>query len=283
MAWKLTGDLERYLAAFGEQIRARPVIHTVELTVLETLRACGSHTYGDSPPVFGWHEPPAGPADGAFLQTPPYPLLLTALPPGSAADLVSTLRAHGAEVPGVNAAEDDAAEFATAWSAAAGRVPEVFQRTRLFRLAGLRPPKPPPGSARAAREADRELLESWLRAFGAEAGALGGTSRVAETVSDRLSYGGLMLWESGSRPVSMAGLTRQVAGVTRIGPVYTPPELRGRGYGGAITAAVSQAALGRGAADVVLFTDLANPVSNALYQRLGYRAVEDRVVLTFRS
>jgi predicted GNAT family acetyltransferase len=63
--------------------------------------------------------------------------------------------------------------------------------------------------------------------------------------------------------------------------VYTPPGLRGRGYGGAVTAAVTRAALDAGAEDVVLFTDLANPISNALYQRLGYRPVEDRSLVEF--
>jgi predicted GNAT family acetyltransferase len=70
--------------------------------------------------------------------------------------------------------------------------------------------------------------------------------------------------------------------MARIGPVYTPPELRGRGYAGGATAAVSQAALDAGVREVVLYTDLANPVSNALYERLGYRAVEDRVILSFQ-
>jgi predicted GNAT family acetyltransferase len=71
--------------------------------------------------------------------------------------------------------------------------------------------------------------------------------------------------------------------MVRVGPVYTPPELRGHGYAGAATAAVSQAALDDGIREVVLYTDLANPTSNALYQRLGYRPVEDRVVLSFTS
>jgi FR47-like protein len=64
-------------------------------------------------------------------------------------------------------------------------------------------------------------------------------------------------------------------------PVYTPPALRGHGYAAGVTAAVSQAALDAGVEEVVLYTDLANPVSNALYERLGYRAVEDRVLLSF--
>jgi predicted GNAT family acetyltransferase len=31
----------------------------------------------------------------------------------------------------------------------------------------------------------------------------------------------------------------------------------------------------------VLFTDLANPTTNAIYQQIGYRPVEDRVILRF--
>ena len=72
--------------------------------------------------------------------------------------------------------------------------------------------------------------------------------------------------------------------MVRILIVYTPPEHRGRGYGGAATTVVTRQALDAGRiGDVVLFTDLANPTSNALYQRLGYRPVEDRVVVEFSS
>ena len=72
-------------------------------------------------------------------------------------------------------------------------------------------------------------------------------------------------------------------GFAWVGPVYTPPGKRRRGYAGAVTVAVSQLALDRGGEQVVLFTDLANPTSNALYQRIGYRPVEDRLVLSFES
>jgi len=70
-------------------------------------------------------------------------------------------------------------------------------------------------------------------------------------------------------------------GTLAAGPVHTPPERRRQGYAGAVATAVSQVALDDGADHVVLFTDLANPTSNALYQRLGYRPVEDRVALRF--
>jgi predicted GNAT family acetyltransferase len=74
------------------------------------------------------------------------------------------------------------------------------------------------------------------------------------------------------------GRTRISAGMIRLGPVFTPVERRSQGYGGAVTAAVSAAAQ-QLADEVLLFTDLTNPVSNAIYQRLGYRPVHDRWVI----
>jgi GNAT superfamily N-acetyltransferase len=118
-------------------------------------------------------------------------------------------------------------------------------------------------------------------AFGREANDLGGPADQAPVVRDRLSHGGVMLWVAGGVPVSVAAASRQVAGMIRVGPVYTPPELRGHGYASAATAALSRQALAAGAEEVVLYTDLANPVANSIYQRIGYRPLEDRVLLAF--
>jgi predicted GNAT family acetyltransferase len=128
--------------------------------------------------------------------------------------------------------------------------------------------------------ADGELLEAWLGAFSRELD--GEAPTIPGMVADRIGYGGLILWEDEGVPVSLAGLTRPARGTVRVGPVYTPPGHRRRGYGAAVTAAASRAALDGGAAAVVLFTDLANPTSNFLYQRLGYRHIEDRVVVGFK-
>jgi predicted GNAT family acetyltransferase len=72
----------------------------------------------------------------------------------------------------------------------------------------------------------------------------------------------------------MAAQRVPIAGTARIGPVYTPPEQRGHGYGSAVTAAATRAILACPAVPL-LFTDMANPVSNTIYQRLGYRPVGD--------
>ncbi len=281
MAWTLTESLDSYLASAGEFLRSRPVQHTIQLSAAESLRIGGAFAFGETAPLFGWWRSAEGQVTAALLHTPPYQLLVTPLPGDSAQPLAEELAGRGRRLAGVSGEQGDAAAFAAAWSKLTGAGWREFRRSRLFRLGQLRPPAPvPDGAARVATGADRELLETWLRAVTAELADLAAPG--PGMVADRLSHGGLTLWKAGGAAVSMAGVHRPVAGVVRVGPVYTPPETRGRGYGGAVTAAVSQAALDAGAADVVLFTDLANPTSNALYQRLGYRPVEDRVVLEFQ-
>jgi GNAT superfamily N-acetyltransferase len=281
MPWQLTRDIGEFTAAAGGYLRADPVRNTVPLSVLAALHGSGLAAYGDTSPVFGWHVsaggPESGTVDGAVLQTPPHPLLVAGFPPGSAADLI---RALGDRAPdGANMPADDTAEFSAAWAAATGGGVHVHHRMRLFRLAGLVPPDPPaPGCARAPGPDDFDLLVRWTEAFGAETATAGDAVR---EVREHLSYGGITLW-AGDRPAAMAMLSREVAGVCRVGTVYTPPGRRGRGYGGAVTAAVSQQALDAGAADIVLYTDLANPTSNALYQRLGFGPVADRTSLDLR-
>jgi predicted GNAT family acetyltransferase len=141
----------------------------------------------------------------------------------------------------------------------------------------MEPDPAPPGAARVAGEADRALLVDRFAAFGRDVGEE--PAEVAAEVDRRM--GRLRLWEVDGEPVSMAGSTRPSSGMVRVNAVYTPPRRRRHGYAAAVTAAVTRAALEAGASDAVLFTDLANPTSNAVYARLGYRPVEDRTLLIF--
>ena len=280
MTWTLTEDVVEYLAAAGDFLRSRAAENTVILTATEAIRARGATAFGPDDPLFGWWAAPGGPVTAAFMHTPPYGLALTTMPAEVAAALAGALADRGRFPAGVSASTDVGPSFAAAWELRTGQPARVGRRMRLFRLGRLLPPDPPPGRARLAAPADSGLLLDWLEAFRQEADP--GAGPAAEgMVADRLSYGGLTLWETGDGPVSLAGVTRAVAGQARIGPVYTPPARRGQGFGGAVTAAVSQAARNAGVAEVLLYTDLANPTSNALYQRLGYEPVSDGVLLVF--
>jgi hypothetical protein len=277
MGWHLTTSAGEFLGTAGDFLRSRPVENTVPLTAATTLRDRGPHHFGPDDPVFGWFIDGDGAVTGAFLQTPPFPLLLTAVPEDSLAALAGLLGDR--PLPAVNALTADAETFAEHWCARTGAQPAKGRQSRLFRLGTLIPPDPPPGAARVAGPDDRALLLDWFLAFQRD---IGEEARdVTDLVDDMLSYRGLTLWEVDGTPVSMAGTTRPEAGMVRVMAVYTPREQRARGYGGAVTTAVTRAALDAGAGDVVLFTDLANPTSNALYQRLGYRPVEDRSIVEF--
>ena len=96
----------------------------------------------------------------------------------------------------------------------------------------------------------------------------------------RIAGGLVWIWHDDG-PVAMAAFTPAVAGVSRIGAVFTPDEHRRRGYAAACTAAVTQAALDAGADRCILYTQLGNPQSNAIYRRLGYRPVQELIHYAF--
>jgi GNAT superfamily N-acetyltransferase len=310
MGWRTTGDVAEFLAAAGPFLRGDRVRNTVLLTVTETMRVNPPFSLagpGADPawlPLFGWWtgeapEAPEAPeagetpeaaeaaeaADaavgGAFLHTPPFPVLLSAVPTAPAASLAASVLA-ARPLGGVNASPEAAAAFAAAWREITGGRVATRRRERLYRLAELSWPDPrPDGAPRLADERDAALITDWFGAFTREVNEFALNADYAAAVRERLGYQGFTVWEDGGRPVSLAGVTRRVAGMTRVGPVYTPPESRGHGYGSAVTAAASERARAAGAEEVLLFTDLANPVSNSIYQHIGYQPVEDRVVLSF--
>lgn len=134
-----------------------------------------------------------------------------------------------------------------------------------------------PGTARLAGPTDVPVLAEWRAAFAAEVHGGWRDPGTSEDVVRRSLRSGAaeLLWEVDGRPVAQATARPVIADMSRIGPVYTLPGHRGRGFGAAVTAAATRWATGQGAGRVVLFTDLANPTSNALYPRLGYRPVCD--------
>jgi RimJ/RimL family protein N-acetyltransferase len=273
MAWELTGDLEAFDAAAGDFLRARPVLNTTVLTLIDVLRRRGPHAYGVAAPVFGtWRDPDAT-VTGAVLQTPPRPMVFTSMPPAALSAAASTF---DPALTGVNLPDDLLGAFTGPWCARTGVRGTVDVRLRLYRLGTLIPPATP-GRARPARTGDRAALVTWLTAFLDEIGEHG--ADVAAIVDEKLAGGLIAVAEDGDVPRAMATRTAPVAGASRIQHVYTPPEFRGRGYAGAATAYLARSA--RDAGEVVLFADRDNTTSNALYRRLGFRPAEDRTVVVF--
>jgi predicted GNAT family acetyltransferase len=149
---------------------------------------------------------------------------------------------------------------------------------RIHRAESAVQPQGVPGAMRRADERDRPLLVEWSEAFAAEAVPHAPAGDADEMVRERLAGvagAGLFLWEHGGRPVSLAGCAGRTPNGIRVGPVYTPPDFRGHGYASALTAALTRTLLDGGRRFCFLYTDLANPTSNRIYERIGYRPVSD--------
>jgi len=276
--WRLSDDVEAFADRTWDLLAAGPAEQTVALTIVESLRA--GHRWSDSPALFGWYLDEAE-VRGAVCMTPPFEMLLAVVPDDAIVALVAALRAGDVALPGVNGDVPTVERFAGAWLEGTALHARTAFEQRLYALGTLHRPDPlPPGRARTAADADLDLAAQWLRAFQQEAGVPAtDVERVARaSIDDRR----LWLWEDeGGSVVALAGRTAPAARVSRVAPVYTPPACRRRGYGAAVTAACTADALDRGADHVVLFTDLANPTSNAIYQRIGYRPMTDRRVVRF--
>jgi GNAT superfamily N-acetyltransferase len=268
---------EQFRAIAEPLYRHDPVGNTIELTLLRSAR------FGDDALLLTvWDD---GVAVGAALQTPPYPLACNGIPAEAHLTVVKELARIRADLSGVRGSRDTALAFTEAWRAVTGRDGTVGTQERLYRLGTLQPPTGVSGKYRDAVDSDTALLVDWVEhffveTFGHQRDDAAGERFVenATAVGDRF-----VLWHDGGMPVSMAMLRAPSAGVSRIGPVFTPRSSRGCGYGSAVTAAASDLARRGGVDDVVLFADLANPTSNAIYQRIGFESVADSVRIDFAA
>lgn len=192
--------------------------------------------------------------------------------------LVADIARAAPDVPGVVAEVATSRRFAEMWTSTTGRSYRLNMSERIFRLERVIPPRPVDGTMRMATDADRALLAQWLVEFNAEALAQTVDASAMDAFAARwIARQGraMYLWVVAGRPVSMVGVSGETPNGIRVAPVYTPPALRGRGYASALTAAVTQAQLDSGKRYCFLFTDLANPTSNRIYQAIGYEPVSD--------
>jgi predicted GNAT family acetyltransferase len=273
----LTQDPEKF-AKRAEQLLASRLECNVLATVLNSVLD-GAHR--EAPPQFATGVNPDGEVAFAALRTPPFPLLVSPLDPVDADRLVELWLEVDPEIPGVSGVPDTASAIGAAWARrTGGEARRTFEEAMHVLTEVKDPPRPATGRLRLPNEDERDLLVAWMREFIAEA-RLVGAAQVETMVDARVRYGGLLLWEDG-QPASLIGLNPPVAGVVRVGPVYTPPALRGRGYASSAVAAASRRALAQGAERCMLFTDLANPTSNKIYAEVGYRRCGDWEELAFK-
>jgi predicted GNAT family acetyltransferase len=264
--------VEDFLAAATPFLVEREAEHNLILGVTGNLR--------DAPETF---EPDpylatvtaSGRVIAAAMQTPPFQLVLSEIDDPAALEVLAIDLAER-DLPGVLGPVEHVGSFVEMRTARGGAPGRLHISERIFRLTGVRPPHPVAGHARIAEPGDRDLVARWIEAFMREALGHADPAEVAANTDRWLARQGrtLHLWADGD-VVSLAGVGSPTPNGIRIGPVYTPPEARNRGYASALVAAVSQAQLDSGRRFCFLFTDKANPTSNHIYETIGYEHVRD--------
>lgn len=215
---------------------------------------------------------------GVVLQSPlDFPAAITPMPVDAVDAVVAAIVEAGVTLPGVTGEAATAARFAGQLTELTGTGAEPFNGQRIYELDGVPAPGKAPGHLRRAEAADCQLILGWMAGFGDDTGE---RATPEEVLARRVAAGQFWLWQHDDA-CSVAAHTAPVGGVTRIQAVYTPPTLRNRGYAGACVSALS-ARLHDAGHRCILYTDLANPTSNKLYRRIGYRAAVECLRYRFR-
>jgi GNAT superfamily N-acetyltransferase len=266
-----TTDAAAALVEAGPYLRRDPVAHNVILSLLEArTRRSVAGQY--------WWAVVDGEVAGFVFQSPPtYSASLTPAPPAVIDALVDHVVVDRPDLPGAIGEVATAARFAGRW-AERRRLPAApDEGQRMYVLGSLSGRPDVAGRLERATAADVGLASTWIAGFASETGQPPDDTWAESRIAD----GRLWLWHGAGGPVSMAAATEPVAGVSRIGGVYTPPKHRAHGFAAACVWALSDWVIAEEAATCMLFTQLSNPTSNAIYQRLGYEAVAEVLAYHF--
>jgi predicted GNAT family acetyltransferase len=208
------------------------------------------------------------------IRTPPSKALLSRAGAAAMRLLIGDLIARYDKLPAVLGPEPAVRVFAELWAARTGLSAREGMRQRLFEARQVVPlDRRPSGAIRFASDDDEDIITAWMEAFIREV-ALDNQYDPRRMARARINDGSIFVWDDGG-PVSMAGWAGRTKRGVRVNFVYTPPEARGSGYASACVADLTERLLAKGAEFCCLVTDLANPTSNSIYQRIGYSPVCD--------
>jgi uncharacterized protein len=273
-------DPVEFFALVAPFLERREAEHNLQLGFRQRLEA-DRHAFGPGDPLL-YAALDGRNVTAVATQTPPFGLVLSEVDDLRTVEaLADRLAADGAELPTAMGPVEVARTFAERWAQRAGVLPSVQTAERIYEATAVVHPQGVSGAMQPYTESHREVAIDWMGAFFEEALPGSPEADPERFVEARAAgIGSLVLWEDDGRPVSIAGHAGETPNGARVGPVYTPPELRGHGYASALTAALTDQLLER-SRFCFLFTDLANPTSNSIYQRIGYRPVTDLTLWRF--
>jgi predicted GNAT family acetyltransferase len=263
-------DPARVIAIAADFLAAEPVRHNLIATLLHRCVDTGSAGRF-------WTAHDGARVVGITFQSPlDHYAAMTPMPDTAVVATVEQVVADGVVLPGINGEVTASSAFAGRWTECTRSAARPVEAMRLYEVDEVLVPRAP-GSVRPATEADHTLAARWLDAFAIETREHRGD--VDAVVARRIASRELWLHDDDG-PVAIAGVSIPTGGAVRVGPVYTPPDLRGHGYASALVARRSAAARADGLR-CLLYADLANPTSNAIYRAIGYAPVAEQVRYEF--
>ena len=289
METRFFDDPSDFLDVAGARLAEEPVLSTVLAGVADRMRsrfADGVPWPDGVPHWFAVVVDEQGEVLGTAMRTAPfgeYPVYLLPMPDEAVETLVDALVERGEIVLGANGALPAAQVFCERMAEAAGKQARITQHTRLFELGDLSEQPEIPGRLRPATVEELDLVGSWYDAFmvdadeqaGREPGVSPHESPAPEELQRRIEGGRVFVWaDEDDRAVHLTSASMPSFGVSRIGPVFTPREHRGKGIARRAVYEVSRLLRDSGER-VCLFTDQANPTSNKIYEAIGYQRVVD--------
>ena len=275
-------SIEEFYGRVEAFLLAREAEHNLMLGICAHLMRYPERI--EHPPYLACAEQEGQVMAAAFMG-PPNNLVLSHIAAPAAIPLIASgLYSQYKTLPGVVAPVPFSKAFAEEWRRLSDQPYALGMAERLYQLERVNAVTGVPGGLHRATEHDTDLLCRWMAEFHAEALGETDTSRIGLMV-DRFLHSetqGIYLWEDrDGRPVSMSGYSRPTPNGIVLLAVYTPQAHRGRGYASANVAALSQLLLDQGRKYCFLYTDLANPTSNHIYQAIGYKPVSDADMYRF--
>jgi predicted GNAT family acetyltransferase len=276
---KFFSDARQFLERVQPFLLNREAEHCLILGLLDGL--CAGEQWGTAAPLMAVAEERDKVA-AVVLMTPPHNLILSWTASDSTIDAIAhELHATGVAIPGVNSSAEVARKFAKRWSELSVHSFRPQMAQRIYQLSRVIVQARAEGSLREPAKSDDAVMRKWRAAFSVEAEGMNPEEADKNAAFPLPQSRHLMLWDVDGAVVSMAGFTGRTPNGIRVAWVYTPPENRGKGFAGACVAALSQKLLDDGHKFCFLYTDLANPTSNHVYQTIGYEPVTDATVYSF--
>jgi len=276
---KFFSDAGEFLERVQLFLLRREAEHCLILGLLDGLRV--GEQWGAAPPLMALVEERSE-VVAVALMTPPHNLILSWTADDSVIDAIAEeLDARRVAIPGINSSAEIARKFALKWSELSGCTFRTRMAQRIYQLSRVTNEPRAAGRLRDPNESDDTLLQKWRAAFSIDVEGMDREGAEKNATLPMPKSRRLVLWDVEGVAVSMAGFLGSTPNGIRVGPVYTPPENRGKGFAGACVAALSQKLLDEGRKFCFLYTDLANPVSNHVYQKIGYEPVTDVALYSF--